>query len=129
MIIKNQDHGGWGYIESIDSSFQLTHSALVGGTSGDWDVGHGYEINRTLQVYNSSHTVYPSIMDVVISTAAGSTNNAESITYASTFTVTVRVRAGSTGTKIVPFVTEGEVTSGGFSVSAVRQTDAVASTA
>lgn len=132
MIVKNQETSAIAQITEVVDEFVLTHtpfSETTLGSSNNWAIGDGYEINRTVEAYSSNATIYPSVMDYVVSTVvAGTTSRTESIVFASTFTVSVRVRSGSTGSKIVPFVTEGEVGSGGLSVRAVRTADAIAST-
>jgi hypothetical protein len=76
-----------------------------------------YEINRLVATYVSgTDTAYVPIVDAVNITE-GITELNNTLVFASPFDVTIRVRQGKV---ILPFISSGQVTSGGLTVSAIR---------
>ncbi len=49
-IIHNITDGSWAVLWTVDSTTQISHSALVGGTEDDWDISDSYEIIRVSQL-------------------------------------------------------------------------------
>lgn len=69
-IIRNTTDGSWAVLWTVDSTTQISHSALVGGAENDWDVGEAYEIIRVSQLTyldspsdQATYGIIPRILD------------------------------------------------------------------
>lgn len=118
--IRNATDGGVGVITGVFRN-RLTHTPLTGGTNNDWNTADTYEINRLVQAYDGSDTAYVSVVDDRNYTE-GTTQLSNTITFDTSFAVTIRVRQSG---KILDFISSGTVGSGGLSVSAVRNPDTI----
>jgi hypothetical protein len=121
--IRNATDGGVGTITAVYET-RLEHTPLEGGTNNDWNTADTYEINRLTQAYDGSDTGYIPPLDARDITE-GVTQLSNTLVYSANFDVRVVVRQGG---EILEFVTAGEVTSGGLTVSAVRAPDVIANT-
>jgi hypothetical protein len=119
-VIRNATDGGVGVITGVFKE-RLTHTPLIGGTNNDWATTDTYEINRLAQAYDASDTAYITLVDARNITE-GTTQLSNTITFDTSFAVTIRVRQSG---KILDFISSGNVGSGGLSVSAVRNPDTI----
>jgi hypothetical protein len=120
--IRNATDGGVGTITAVFQD-RVYHTPLAGGTNNDWETTDTYEINRLVATYVSgTDTAYVPIVDAVNITE-GITELNNTLVFASPFDVTIRVRQGKV---ILPFISSGQVTSGGLTVSAIRTEDTIA---
>lgn len=123
-IVHNFTDGSIGYVISVDSETQITHTPLTGGTENDWDSSDAYRINKLVQNYGSTLDGYVPIIDKV-STGSSVTNT---LVYSTDIPVLIVVRNSFTvGNKIVPFQVAGTVGSNGLTVSAIRTLDTIVS--
>ena len=122
--IRNTTDGGVGTITKVFAD-KVEHTPLEGGTNDDWQTTDTYEIGRLVQAYDASDTGYVPPLDAR-NVVEAVTLLSNTLTYNADFAVRVVVRQGKV---ITEFVTAGTVTSGGLTVSAVRQPDNIAGTA
>lgn len=54
--VVNSDDGSSATVISVDSSTQITITALSGGTENDWDIGEAYEITATNPIAPTAFT-------------------------------------------------------------------------
>ena len=119
-LIKNQTAGGTAHILTVDSDTQITLTrAISGQTTGDT-----YHINANPITVDTSDNVYVPIIDIEEDTGTdGSPGSAESIiTYLADVDVRVRVRQAGV---ILPFETDGVITTAGLTISAIRAADTI----
>jgi hypothetical protein len=119
MTIRNVTDGSTAVITSVDGATQITHTALTGGTSNDWQLADTYEINNLIQNYLTSDNIYVPIIDKV-STATTASNT---LVYTSDIGVVANVRLGGT---ILPFTTNSTVGATGVTIAAIRTLDTIA---
>ncbi len=88
--------------------------------------GSTFTLNAT--TLSASYSAGTNAFVPLIDTTAGSTTASNSLIYASSIPVIVRVRKyGGAGASILPYESTGTVTSAGLSVSAIRSNDAIVS--
>jgi hypothetical protein len=121
--IRNATDGGIGNITAVYND-KVEHTPLEGGTNNDWQTTDTYEINYLTQAYDTADTAYVPPLDSRNITE-GVTQLSNTLVFGSNFDVRVVVRQGG---EILEFVTSGQVTSGGLTVSAVRAQDVIANT-
>ena len=122
--IRNVTDGGVGTITKVFAD-KVEHTPLTGGTNDDWETTDTYEINFLTQAYDAADTGYVPPLDARNITEAV-TLLSNTLVFGAPFNVRVVVRQGKI---ITEFVTSGSVTSGGLTVSAVRQPYVIAGTA
>lgn len=121
--IRNATDGGVGTITAVFAD-KVEHTPLEGGTNNDWQTTDTYEINYLTQAYDAADTAYVPPLDARDITE-GVTQLSNTLVFDTAFNVRVVVRQGG---EILEFVTSGQVTSGGLTVSAVRAQDVIANT-
>ncbi len=119
-LLTNETAGGTAHILTVDSDTQITLTrAIAGQTTGD-----EYHINGLPITVDTSDNVYVPLIDIEEDTGtSGSPGSAEAIiTYLGDVDVRVHVRQAG---DIVPFATDGVITTNGLSISAIRTPDSI----
>jgi hypothetical protein len=125
-IVYNITDLSWGVITSIDSSSQITHTPLQGGTGDDWGVADTYSINAIPYDLNAADTAYIPLLDIIATGGNPVTMASANFVYLTDIPVIVRVRNGGSVDPIQPFEIENTVGSGGLVQAAIRTPDTIA---
>jgi len=100
------------------------------GTGGTLATGDTYNINETIQAYDTGDNIYDLILDVEEDVGTDGTPGSESNTLvkilASDFAVVANIRQSSPSVKILPFTINQNVGDSGASITVVRQPDTIA---
>lgn len=125
-IVYNITDLSWGVITSIDSSSQITHTPLQGGTGDDWGVADTYSINAIPYDLNAADTAYIPLLDTIATGGNPVTMASANFVYLTDIPVIIRVRNGGSVDPIQPFEIENTVGSGGLVQAAIRTPDTIA---
>jgi len=104
-------------VVTVNTTGQLTTTALAGGIDNTWSEGDTYEIGTLTTQYFQNNPIYVPYIDLVATTSTA----AVSIQYVEDTSVTVRVRRKG----ILPFSQVTSFTSSNFTVSAIRTEDTI----
>ena len=116
-LIRNTTAAVIGYVVTVDSDTQITTTVMAGQTTGD-----AYEINTLPIATDTSDDWYVPLIDIQEDTGTDGAPGSEEaiITYLADIEVRARVRQAG---DILPFETDGTVTTGGLTISAIRTPD------
>lgn len=123
MLVRNTTMGKTTHVWEITSvaATVLGVRALYGplDATQDWDMGDTFEINETIQAYDTNDRLY----DLIIDNEATTTTISNTFIQSTTFNVVVNVRQGKV---ILPFTQNPQVNASGGSSTVVRQPDTIA---
>lgn len=127
-IIRRTGDSAWCYIISRDNDNQVTTTVLSDGTA--WAVSDVFEVNSLVAAYDDDSPAdtyfIPYLEEIEATGTDGSPGSAAAtLTYVSDRSVAIAVRNVLNATPIQPFDTTSDVTSGGMTVSVIRNNDTV----
>lgn len=126
MLVRNTFAGKTTHVwevTNIVNATTLDVRALYGplDATQDWDIGDTWEMNETIQAYDTNDNIFDLIIDAEATTTSYSNTIVK--TPAANFGVVVNVRQGKV---ILPFTQNATVGDSGLTVTTVRQDDTIA---
>lgn len=117
-LIYNSTDASWAHVSAIQTNY-LDTTTLQGGSDNDWESGDYYALHVLPVNYTSNDTIYVPFIDE----QATGTSVSVTVIYTANRDILTRVRKKG----IIPFEIEGDFISTGYTVAAIRTTDAIVS--